>query len=155
MILVVVNTFFLSFYTIAVSIGLKSDLRPDGFSSLTNMGILVLGAFIGSSLLAVIYLQKKHQLHRFLEPFKKKRLFLFAFIAASCHFGGNILQSIVAPFIGVAIATPMGYSYHMWSYIWGLIYGEYRGASKRTYGILLLGIFAFIIGVMLLSINVG
>jgi hypothetical protein len=153
-ILVFVNTVLLSSYTIAVSAGLKSDLRPEGFSSFTNMGILVLGAFSGSVIFSVFFLSKTRQLHRFLDPLKNKKLLLFLLIAAICHFGGNVLQSLVAPFIGVAIAIPMGYSYHMWSYFWGLVYGEYRGASRKTYGVLMLGIAFFILGIVLLSINV-
>jgi hypothetical protein len=153
LILVLVNTVFLSFYTIAVSAGLKSQLRPEGFSAFTNMGILVLGAFAGSALLSSIYLFRNGRGGYFLEPLKKKRLLVFAFIAACCHFGGNVLQSVAAPFIGVAIAIPMGYSYHMWSYLWGLVYGEYRGAGIKTYGVLITGILAFVMGVVLLSIN--
>jgi hypothetical protein len=47
----------------------------------------------------------------------------------------------------------MGYSYHMWSYLWGIVYGEYRGAGAKTYGVLIIGIFTFVMGVVLLSIN--
>ena len=37
------------FFSIASSVGLKTDLRPEGFSSFTCMGILCLGAFVGTA----------------------------------------------------------------------------------------------------------
>ena len=81
------------------------------------------------------------------------KLFVLAAIAAFCHFGGNVLHAIFAPVVSVAIATVIGNSYHCWSYIWGLIYGEFKGTSKKTYGILFGGMLLFVAGVILLSFN--
>ena len=58
-----------------------------------------------------------------------------------------------APVVGVAIATVIGNSYHCWSYIWGFFYGEFKGAKKKTYAILLTGMLLFAAGVVLLSLN--
>ena len=77
-----------------------------------------------------------------------------ACIAAFCHFGGNVLHSIAAPVVSVVIATGIGYSYGMWSYLWGLLYGEFKGAGKRTFAVLAGGIALFVIGVLILTFNV-
>lgn len=82
----------------------------------------------------------------------KKVLFLAA-VAAFCHFGGNVLHAVFAPVVSVAIATVLGNSYHCWSYIWGLLYGEFKGAGRRSYLMLFTGISLFVAGVLLLSFN--
>lgn len=144
---------FAPFYSLATAVGLRSDLRPDGFSSLTCMGILVLGAFVGTSGFSAMCLTRGKKWCVFLHPDKGMRVILpMAIIAAFCHFGGNILHAIAAPVVSVVIATPLGYSFSMWSYVWGLAYGEFKGAKKKTYWTLVGGISLFVAGVVLLSI---
>jgi glucose uptake protein GlcU len=77
-----------------------------------------------------------------------------ALISASCHYGGNIIHTIAIPQVSAAIAWPMGQAANIWSYIWGVLYGEFKGSSKKTYIILLSGILLFVVGVILLSINI-
>lgn len=154
LLLAFINFVMLSFYPLANSIGLRSDLNPDGFSALTCMGILVIGAFVGSSAVTLILLHReKESVAKVMTLIPFGKLFIFASIAACCHFGGNVLHAIFAPVVSVAIATVIGNSYHCWSYIWGLIYGEFKGTSKKTYAILFSGMLLFVAGVVLLSIN--
>ena len=149
-----INLILMSFYPLANSIGLRSALNPDGFSSLTCMGILVVGAFAGSSLFTLILLKKeKESFSGIMSLISKRKLLFLASIAALCHFGGNVLHAILAPIVSVAIATVVGNSYHAWSYIWGLIYGEFKGTSAKTKAILFGGILLFAAGVVLLSLN--
>lgn len=153
--LIFINAVLLSAYPLATSLGLRSPMNPGGMSSLSCMGILVVGAFIGSSTVTAITLTKNKQWHIFLHPDKKmSTILIMSFIAACCHFGGNVLHSIAAPIISVAIATAMGNSYHVWSYLWGLAYGEFKGASSKTYMILGIGILLFVVGVLMLSFNI-
>lgn len=154
LLLAFVNFVMLSFYPLANSIGLRSDLNPDGYSSLTCMGIMVIGAFAGSSAFTLILLRReKETVAKVMALIPFGKLLVFASIAACCHFGGNVLHAIFAPVVSVAIATVIGNSYHCWSYIWGLIYGEFKGTSKKTYAILFGGMLLFVAGVVLLSIN--
>ncbi len=154
LLLAFINLILMSSYPLANSIGLRSALNPDGFSSLTCMGILVIGAFAGSSLFTVILLcWEKESVAEIMAMIPLGKLFVLAAIAAFCHFGGNVLHAIFAPVVSVAIATVIGNSYHCWSYIWGLIYGEFKGTSKKTYGILFGGMLLFVAGVILLSFN--
>lgn len=154
LLLAFINLILMSSYPLANSIGLRSVLNPDGFSSLTCMGILVIGAFAGSSLFTLILLcREKKSIAEVMSSLPFGKLFILASIAAFCHFGGNVLHAVFAPVVSVAIATVIGNSYHCWSYIWGLIYGEFKGTSKKTYGILFCGILLFVAGVILLSVN--
>lgn len=154
LLLAFINLILMSSYPLANSIGLRSALNPDGFSSLTCMGILVIGAFAGSSLFTVILLcWEKESVAEIMAMIPLGKLFVLAAIAAFCHFGGNVLHAIFAPVVSVAIATVIGNSYHCWSYIWGLIYGEFKGTSKKTYAILFGGMLLFVAGVILLSVN--
>lgn len=144
---------FAPFYSLATSVGLRSDLRPDGFSSLTCMGVLVIGAFIGTAIFSAVRLTREKKWRIFLHPDRGMKVILpMALIAACCHFGGNILHAIAAPVVSVVIATPLGYSFSMWSYIWGLAYKEFKGAKKKTYLTLAFGILLFIAGVVVLSV---
>lgn len=154
--LIFINAVLMSFYPLATSLGLRSPLRSDGFSSLTCMAVLALGALIGSAAFTGIYLTKTRQWHVFLHPNQPslRIILLMALIAAFCHFGGNVLHAVAAPVVSVAIATAMGNSYHVWSYVWGLIYGEFKGASRAAYATLLGGVGLFLSGVLLLSFNV-
>lgn len=154
LLLAFINLILMSSYPLANSIGLRSALNPDGFSSLTCMGVLVIGAFAGSFLFTLILLcWEKESVAKVMALIPFGKLFILASIAAFCHFGGNVLHAIFAPVVSVAIATVIGNSYHCWSYIWGLIYGEFKGTSKKTYGILFGGILLFVAGVILLSVN--
>lgn len=117
--------------------------------------MVVIGAFLGA---LTVMLYKMHQ--RPAQLFRKievsyKKLFILAGIAAICRFGGNILHAIFAPVLSITIATAMGNSYHVWSYVWGLLYGEFKGASLKTYGILGSGVLMFLAGVLLLSWNIA
>lgn len=154
LLLAFINLILMSSHPLANSIGLRSALNPDGFSSLTCMGIMVIGAFAGSSLFTLILLRReKESVAKIMELIPSGKLIALASIAAFCHFGGNALHAIFAPVVSVAIATVIGNSYHCWSYIWGLIYGEFKGTSKKTKGVLFGGILLFVAGVILLSVN--
>lgn len=155
-ILVVSSAVLIPFYSVASSIGLSTELRPDGFSSFTCMGILSVGALLGTSIYTAVRLTKERKWKVFLHPDKGLTMILIlALIAAFCHFGGNVLHSIAAPVVSVVIATGIGYSYGMWSYLWGLIYGEFKGAGRRTFGVLGGGIALFAAGVIILTLNIS
>lgn len=147
-----INLVLLSSYALANSVALRTPTNLNGFASLTNMGLLVIGAFVGS-LCVTLYRQNKEGGLNFDCGVSKGKLVGLAFIAACCHFGGNVLHTLFAPVISVTIATALGNSYHLWSYVWGLAYGEFKGSSKKTYGVLAFGVLLFIVGVLIISLK--
>ena len=56
------------FFSIASSVGLKTDLRPEGFSSFTCMGILCLGAFVGTAGFSAIVVTKEKMWKKVIHP---------------------------------------------------------------------------------------
>lgn len=151
--LVFSNAFLLTAYPLALSMGIQSDMNPSGFPSILCIGLLAIGSFLGTLIYSGIALTRSKSWRMFLHP-KRKICILMALISASCHYGGNIIHTIAAPILSMAIAWPMGNSFHMWSYIWGIGYGEFRGASKRTYMVLIGGMSLFVVGVLLLSLSI-
>lgn len=147
-----VNLVLMSSYPLANALGLRTVLNPNAFSSMTCMGLLVIGAFIGSFAITCIEYHKHKIILKNLN-ISYRLLFSLASIAAFAHFGGNIIHALCAPIISVTIATALGNSYHLWSYVWGLLYGEFKEASFKTYVILGTGVLMFMAGVYILSMN--
>ena len=143
------------FFSIASSVGLKTDLRPEGFSSFTCMGILCLGAFVGTAGFSAIVVTKEKMWKKVIHPDVKIGVIIgMAVISAFCHFGGNLLNAIAAPVVSIVIATGIGYSFGIWSYLWGIVYGEFSGAKKKTLGVLGCGLAFFIVGIVILTLNI-
>lgn len=154
--LVFVSAVLQPFFSIASSVGLKTDLRPDGFSSFTCMGILCLGAFAGTAVFSVIMITRAHMWDKVLRPSVKMSLIIgMAIISAFCHFGGNLLNAVASPVVSIVIATGIGYSYGIWSYVWGIVYGEFSGARRKTLLVLGGGILLFIAGIVILTLNIS
>lgn len=70
------------------------------------------------SIFSLFMITKSHSWEKVLHPTEKiYRILFMAFIAAFCHFGGNLLNAVAAPVVSVVIATEIGYSYGIWSYL--------------------------------------
>lgn len=155
LLLVFVAAVLQPFFSIASSVGLKTDLRPNGFSSFTCMGILCIGAFVGTTIFSVIMVTRAKQWDKVLHPTVKMPLIIgMAIISAFCHFGGNLLNAVASPVVSVVIATGIGYSYGIWSYLWGMVYGEFSGSKKKTLLVLGMGILLFVVGISILTLNI-
>lgn len=151
--LVFIILFLASAYPLAMAIGVKTEMNPQGFEPLLCVGILSIGSFIGTWIYSSFILTKNKLWKATFMPEDKTGI-VMALISASCHYGGNIIHTIAIPQVSVAIAWPMGQAANLWSYIWGVLYGEFKGSSRKTYLILLSGILLFVVGVILLAINI-
>lgn len=155
MLLIFASGILQPFFSAASSIGIRTDLRPDGFSPFTCMGILCLGAFTGTAVFSAVVLTRKHLWNKVFRPKTSLTLIVaMAVISAFCHFGGNLLNAVAAPVVSIVIATGIGYSYGIWSYLWGLVYGEFAGAKKKTLGVLGGGLCLFVVGIVILTLNI-
>lgn len=150
--LILVMLFLASAYPLAMSLGVKTELHPRGFEPLLCVGLLSFGSLIGSWIYSSVVLTKKKLWRATFRPENKAGIWM-ALISAFAHYGGNIIHTIAIPVVSVAIAWPMGTTSNIWSYIWGLGYGEFKGCSKKTYAILFSGMILFFAGVVLLAIN--
>lgn len=148
--LLVTSLIFAPCYTLGMSIGLESPQNPSGLPPIVFMFFLSLGAFIGIGIVCSLILMNKKIFKRSLlhAPWKVR---IFGLISAFAHYGGNIIHSFATPVVSLAISWPLGQTYNMWSYVWGLVYGEYKGASRKVRLTLGLGIGSYISGILLLG----
>jgi hypothetical protein len=131
-------------YPFALSFGLKSTTQPNGMAVLPFMAVLASGAFTGSLINSGIGLTRSHQWHRiWTAGFKIHR---FGIWSGLFHYGGNIMHAFAASFLSAAIAYPLGITSGLWTQMWGLVYGEFKGAPRSAYVALFGGVVLYIIG---------
>lgn len=136
-------------YPFAVSYGLHSTTQSHGLAVLPFMALLATGAFVGSLLCSGGILTARHEWHRIRSA--GFRVHKFGIWAGLFHYGGNILQAFAASFLSAAIAFPLGITSGLWTQLWGLVYGEFRGSSPRAYLALAGGVILYVLGAYLIS----
>lgn len=137
-------------YSLAMSIGTKTNLNEDGLPAVLLVGILCWGSFMGTLVVSGIRLTKNRQWG---EMFAKRnaKYIRLACLSGLFHYGGNMIHTIASPIVSVAIAWPMGYLANVWQYIWGIVRGEFKGSKRLTYVTLTSGIVCFIMALVTLA----
>jgi glucose uptake protein GlcU len=149
LLLLIVSSAFVPAYSLAISYGLKSITQPSGMAVMPFMAMLCTGAFIGAILTCGLNLTIKKQWHVFRDvKFDIHRLGLISGVA---HFGGNIIHTFSTRSLSAVVAWPLGLSAGLWTQMWGLKFGEFKGAPRIGYVILILGFLFYIIGVSIIS----
>lgn len=128
-------------------------MRPEGLPVLPYMLVLATGAWVGALLNAALVLRRGGGWQRW--RWAALRYRTLGLGAAVAHYGGNIINAAAVPVLSTAIAWPMGQIYTLWGYLWGIAYGEFRGASRVAYGALFAGLGLFIVGVLVLGYAFG
>ncbi|HBY99300.1 MAG: hypothetical protein M5U01_11800 [Ardenticatenaceae bacterium] len=140
-------------YPVALSVGLAGPRRPEGLPVLPYMLVLAAGAWAGAMVNAALMLPRGGGWHRWRRAEPRYRVMGVG--AAVAHYGGNIINAVAVPILSTAIAWPMGQIYTLWGYLWGIAYGEFRGATRFAYGALFTGVGLFILGVLVLGYAFG
>jgi hypothetical protein len=136
-------------YTIALSYGLKSITQPAGLAPLPFMAVLCTGAFVGAVLVSGTLLTIRRQWSVFLtHGFKTHRLGL---IAGFAHYGGNIIHTYATRNLSAVVSWPLGFTAGLWTSMWGLVYGEFRGTSRSAYVLLAGSMLCYLIGAFLIA----
>lgn len=138
---------FTPLYAFVQSAFVQTDLRPDGIPQLLCIGLVSIGAMVGTWIYSGICLTLSHQWKGFLS---RRDVIGMGFLSAVCHFGGNLMYAISAPVMSYAVAWPISTSYNFWHYIWGIGYGEFRNTSRKTKAVLGAGMLSFVLGVLIL-----
>ncbi|MBN2044354.1 MAG: hypothetical protein JW757_04970 [Anaerolineales bacterium] len=147
--LLLVGSAFVPAYSLAISYGLKSITQPNGMAVMPFMAILCLGAFIGSLIICGATLTIRKQWHVFRDHgFKVHKLGILSGVA---HYGGNIIHTFATRNLSAVVSWPLGLSGSLWTQIWGLIYGEFKGSPRIGYLLLISGFVFYISGVYLIS----
>lgn len=135
---------FTPVYIIGLSYGLKSVTQPGGMAVLPYMAMLVTGAFVGSMVLSGAILTYRKQWNQVWKaPFSIKK---WGIISGLAHYGGNIIHTFATAYLSTAISWPLALTMGMWTQIWGIVFGEFKGSPKKVYLFLFSAIGLYILG---------
>lgn len=149
LVLLVSSSLLMPAYTVALSYGLKSVTQPVGLAPLPFMAVLCTGALFGALLVSGTLLTIRKQWQVFVRyGFKVHRL---GVIAGLCHYGGNIIHTYATRNLSAVIAWPLGFTAGLWTSMWGLVYGEFKGSPKSVYFLLAGGMLAYLVGALLIA----
>jgi hypothetical protein len=113
------------------------------------MAMLVTGAMIGSLMTSGTILTTTRQWHRVWRAGFK--IHKWGIWSGLFHYGGNISHTFAASFLSAAIAFPLGITSGLWTQMWGLVYGEFKGSPPRAYIALAGGVILYIIGAYIIA----
>lgn len=139
--------FFSQSYSIGISLGVRTDLNPDGIAGILAIGLIVIGALIATVLVSGTLLIKNKQLNTLFHP-EKKVVYLYALISGICCMGADLLHATAAPVVSVAVAWPITNLSGLWQYFWGIFSGEFKGAERKAKVLLGTGIALFVAGIL-------
>lgn len=148
-ILLFISALFTPAYSTGLSYGLRTITQEDGLAVMPFMALLCSGAFIGAVLICGTGLTIKKKWSAFLHAgFKKNKL---GIISGLAHYGGNIIHTFATSHLSAVVSWPLGFTAGLWTQIWGLIYGEFKGASKKAYIYLFTGFASYLIGALIIA----
>lgn len=148
-ILVAIGSAFVPAYSTGLSYGLKSVTQPNGMAVMPFMAMLCTGAFIGAMLICGTVLTVRKQWHVFWENgWKIHRL---GIISGFCHYGGNIIHTFATSDLSTVVSWPLGLTAGLWTQMWGLKYGEFKGAPKSAFIFLISGILCYLVGAFIIA----
>lgn len=150
--LLVLSSALIQAYTFALSYGLRTVSHPRGLAVMPFMVLLASGAFLGALLTSGLALTVRRQWRCvFRAPW---RVHVFGIVSGLFHYGGNIIHTLGTTTLSPVISWPLGVTMGLWTQFWGLVYGEFKGASRRAYILLFAGIALYLLGAYLTSIQV-
>jgi hypothetical protein len=136
-------------YTTALSFGLRSITQPAGLAVMPFMAVLCTGAFTSALLICGITLTVRKQwgvfkTHGF-------RTHILGVLSGLAHYGGNIIHTFATRSLSSVVAWPLGFTAGLWTQLWGLIYGEFKGAPKKSYLLLGGGVVCYLLGALIIA----
>lgn len=147
--MLVLSSLLVPAYTIGISYGLKSVTQPTGLAPLPFMAILCTGAFIGALSVSGSILTIRKQWPVFLKHgFRTHRL---GVIASFAHYGGNIMHTYATRNLSAVVSWPLGFTAGLWTTLWGLAYGEFKGSPRHAYVLLVMSMLCYMIGAILIA----
>jgi hypothetical protein len=142
--LIALGSIFSPGYTFALSYGLKTITQQVGLAVLPFMCLLCSGAFIGSLLTSGIQITRRHEWRLIREaPLKIHKL---GIISGLCHYGGNIIHTFATGSLSSAVSWPLGLTAGLWTQLWGIKYGEFKGSPKRAYVFQAISFICYVMG---------
>lgn len=145
----VISGLLASAFPYFMTLSLKSSYKSVGLDAYQYMALLSVGSMLAISVLCIRPLVKSGQIEKITKvPIK---YFGMAVLSGVAHYGGNIMHALAAPTVGLAISWPLSQTMAFWGIFWGLIHGEFKGASRKVYLLIFSAIGLFVIGIYILS----
>ena len=123
-----------------------------GFPPALTCALMATGSFIGSFVVCAVMFTVKKQWKSVLCIGESKRPLLLSMIAATCHYGGNLISIYSMPAISATMSFLFGRSSAVWTYFWGIFYKDFAGSKKRTVIWLTAGLVLYFVAVALLGV---
>ena len=147
--LMLLTTIISPAYSFGLSYSLKSVTQPNGLAVLPYMALLSTGAFLGAMLScgSSLTIRKQWKII-FNAPFSIHK---FGIISSLFHYGGNIIHTFASAYLSTVVAFPLAQINGLTTQMWGLIYGEFKGAQKSAYYYLGGSILLYIAGAFIIA----
>lgn len=144
--MIIINSVLVTGWSIGTAAG-----TANAVPAILTCAYLCTGSFIGAAAVAVYLFTKKKEWKTVLCIGTSKKPMLLGVIAACCHYGGNLISIYSMPVISATLSFLFGRTSTVWTYFWGLFYGEFAGSKTRTKIVLAVGILLFFAAVGLLG----
>ncbi len=135
-------------YPLGLSYSLRAPGREYGLTPLSYIIVLVTGSLIGAVLTSGAILTLRRQWSLFLRAGWAKHR--YSLIAAGAHYGGNIINAFATGALTAAVSWPIGTTSQLWTYVWGLATGEFKGAPRKSYLLIATGALLYLAGILYL-----
>lgn len=148
-VLLVLSSLLVPAYTTGLSYGLQSITQPNGLAVLPFMAVLVTGAFLSSLAICGTTLTIRKQWKVFFNHgFSIHRL---GILSAFAHYGGNIIHTFATRNLSSVVSWPLGFTAGLWTQMWGLVFGEFKGSPKKAYFLLGGGVLCYLVGALIIA----
>ena len=135
-------------YPIGLAYSLRTPANDYGLTPLTCMTVFATGSLIGALLTSGAVLTARRQWSLLLRA--GWAMHRYSLIAAIAHYGGNIINAFATGALTAAVSWPISTTSHLWTYLWGLATGEFKGAPRRSFILLSVGGALYLAGVLYL-----
>ena len=135
-------------YPLGLSYSLQLPSRDIGLTPLTFTVVLVTGSLIGALMYSGTVLTIRGQWLIFLGAGWTRHR--YSLVAAGAHYGGNIINAFATGTLTAAVSWPLGTTSQLWTYVWGLATGEFKGAPRKSYLLIATGAALYVIGILYL-----
>ena len=147
LVLILLHSFFTTGWSMGTAAGTANGLAP-----VVTCALMATGSFIAAIIVGSIMFTVKHEWKDVYCVGKSKKPIILASLASLCHYGGNIISIYSMPVISATLSFLFGRTSSVWTYFWGMFYGEFKGSKKKTYVVLTIGILLYFAAVGILGL---
>ena len=147
LVLAVVNVVLANGWSIGTATGTANNIEP-----IITAFYMVTGSFISILIVSAVQFTRKKQWKTVLCIGSSKKPIFLGLVSGICHYGGNLISIYSMTSLTATMSFLYGRTSTVWTYGWSLLYGEFKGAKRKTYWILTIGLALYFIGIALLGV---